>query len=333
MNNITKKIFITGASGFIGSNLTSKLAKNGNIIHALVRKNSLIATLKHKNIKLFYGDILNLKSLDKSMKGCSEVYHLAAYAKNWARDKNLFHKVNVEGTENVLIAAKKHSIQKVVYTSTSLVLGPSNKVETTELQLINKNPFTDYDQSKIIAEKVIHNFKLLGMNIVTVYPTRVFGPGPLNESNAVTLMLQKYLAGKWRLTLSDGNAIGNYVYVNDLVDGLIATMRYGKKGSKYILGGINISYNDFFKTVSDSVGKRRIMFKIPAKIALLYSRFEKELANRFNHYPLITPGWVKIFLEDWAFSSSKAVLELYFKITPLKSALNETIDWILQNRG
>ena len=325
------KIFITGATGFIGSNLARKLANEGVLVHALVRKNSAISTIRHKNIKLFYGNLLDIKSLDTAINGCSQVYHLAAYAKNYARDKNLFNKINVEGTENVLVMAKKHSVMKIIYTSTSLVLGPSNKVETNESHSINSNPYNDYDRSKILAEEVIHNFILLGMNIVTVYPTRVFGPGPLNESNAVTKMIVDYLRGKWRLKLSDGNAIGNYVYVNDLVDGLIAAMKYGNKGSKYVLGGANISYNKFFGTVSEITGKRRFMLEVPAKIALLYSKIEEELANRFNKYPLITPGWIKVFLDDWAFSSSKAVLEINYKITPLKSALNSTIDWSNHN--
>ncbi len=325
------KIFITGATGFIGSNLARKLANEGVLVHALVRKNSAISTIRHRNIKLFYGNLLDIKSLDTAINGCSQVYHLAAYAKNYARDNNLFNKINVEGTENVLVMAKKHSVTKIIYTSTSLVFGPSNKIETNESHLNNNNPYNDYDRSKMLAEEVIHNFILLGMKIITVYPTRVFGPGPLNESNAVTKMIVDYLRGKWRLKLSDGNAIGNYVYVNDLVDGLIAAMKYGNKGSKYVLGGANISYNKFFETVSEITGKQRFMLGVPAKIALMYSKIEEELANRFNRYPLITPGWIKVFLDDWAFSSSKAVLEINYKITPLKSALNSTIDWINHN--
>ena len=170
------------------------------------------------------------------------------------------------------------------------------------------------------------------MDIVTVYPTRVFGPGMLNESNAVTQMILKYLDGKWRLTLSDGNAVGNYVLVDDVVEGHINAMKYGKKGSKYIIGGNNITYKDFFKEIDKIIGKSRIMLNIPAFIALLHSKIEEQLANRFNRYPMITPGWVKMFLDDWAFSSKKAINEINYNITPLQIALEQTIEWIEQRK-
>jgi farnesol dehydrogenase len=327
-----EKIFISGATGFIGSNLACKLANQGFIIHALIRNSSDISSIKHRNINLYQGDLLDLESIEAAIKGCSQVYHLAAYAKNWAPDKMLFHKINVDGTKNILRAAKNNSVQKIVYTSTSLVFGPSKCNEIDESGMSNANPYTGYDQSKIIAEDIIHKFISEGMNIVTVYPTRVFGPGVLNESNAVTNMILKYMDGSWRLTLSDGKALGNYVFVDDVVEGHIDAMNYGKMNSKYIIGGINRSYNDFFKEINNIIGRLRIMLNIPASVALLHSKIEEELANRFNRYPMITPGWVKLFLDDWAFTSDKAINEINYNITPLKTALERTIDWIEKNK-
>jgi len=185
-----KKIFITGATGFIGSNLAGKLANQGYTVHALMRASSNISSIKHENIKLFQGDLLDANAIETAIKGCSQVYHLAAYAKNWAPDKMQFHKINVEGTENILRAAKNNSVQKIVCTSTSLVFGPSNGKEVDESGM-NNEPYTDYERSKITEEEIIHQFVNEGMNISTVYPTRVFGPGLLNESNSVTQMILK----------------------------------------------------------------------------------------------------------------------------------------------
>ena len=187
-----KKIFITGATGFIGSKLACKLANQGFIVHALVRKSSSISSIKHNNIKLYQGDLLDSNTIEVAIKGCSQVYHLAAYAKNWAPDKMLFHKINVEGTKNILRAAKNNSVQKIVCTSTSLIFGSSNGNEIDESGLSNANPYTEYEQSKITEEEIIHQFINEGLDIVTVYPTRVFGPGLLNESNAVTQMILKF---------------------------------------------------------------------------------------------------------------------------------------------
>jgi farnesol dehydrogenase len=145
-------------------------------------------------------------------------------------------------------------------------------------------------------------------------------------------MILKYMDGSWRLTLSDGKALGNYVFVDDVVEGHIDAMNYGKMNSKYIIGGINRSYNDFFKEINNIIGRLRIMLNIPASVALLHSKIEEELANRFNRYPMLTPGWVKLFLDDWAFTSDKAINEINYNITPLKTALERTIDWIEKNK-
>jgi len=328
-----KKILITGATGFIGSKLAYKLANRCFIVHALIRASSNTSSIKHNNIILYEGDLLDSNTIEAAIKGCSQVYHLAAYAKNWAPDKMLFHKINVEGTENILRAAKNNSVQKIVCTSTSLVFGPSNGNVTDESRMNGINPYTEYDRSKIAEENIIHQFLNHRMDIVTVYPTRVYGPGLLNESNAVTQMILKYLNGSWRLKLSDGNAIGNYAFVDDVVDGHINAMSNGKNGSKYIVGGINISYNNFFKEIDNIIDKHRVMIKIPAKVALLHSKIEELLANRFNRYPTITPGWVKMFLDDWAFSSNKAINEINYSITPLQIALEKTIKWIEESKN
>ncbi len=327
-----KKVFITGATGFIGSNLACKLANQGNEVHAIIRSTLNVNPIGHKNIKLFKGNLLDLKTINTAIKGCSQVYHLAAYAKNWAPDRMLFYKTNVEGTNNILKAACEHSIQKIVCTSTSLVFGPSNGRDVDESGKHNTKPYTEYDKSKIIEEEIIQQYVAKGSDVVTVYPTRVFGPGLLNESNSVTLMILQYLKGSWRFKLSNGNAIGNYSFVDDVVNGHINAMQQGKKGAKYIIGGENISYNNFFNEIDKFLGTRRMMINIPANIAHLYSKIEEGLANRFNKYPVITPGWVKMFLDNWAFSSDKAISEINYNITPFQIALEKTIDWIRERR-
>jgi nucleoside-diphosphate-sugar epimerase len=164
--------------------------------------------------------------------------------------------------------------------------------------------------------------------VVVVNPTRVFGPGLLTEGNSVTLMIKQYLEGSWRLILGTGNAIGNYAYIDDIINGHLLAMEYGINGQRYILGGENLSFNDFFKVLEKQSKHIHKLFKVPSKIALLFSRFEELKANWFNIHPLITPEWVQLFLKDGAYSSARAQLELGYKITPFKEALAETIDWI-----
>ncbi|RCK77335.1 MAG: Dihydroflavonol-4-reductase [Ignavibacteriae bacterium] len=326
--------FITGATGLIGNKLAKNLADRGEIVHALCRKSADIRTLSHQNIRIFYGDITDIESVFKAIKECDSAYHLAAYARGYAKDKDLYYKINVSGTENVCTAALKNNVKKIVFTSTVVTFGPTGKQPQDETTSRNNNIFyTTYEHSKYLGEKIVDNFIQKGLNAIIVNPTRVFGPGLLNESNSVTIMIDMYLKGKMRTILGDGNAIGNYGFVDDVVEGHILAMEKGRIGEKYILGGENVTYNQFFDILSEVANKRFYQFKIPYIVALSFAGIEKIRAKLFNSYPLITPEWVRTFKLDWSYSCKKAEKELGYKITPLKTALKITIDWLNNKCG
>ena len=319
-------ILVTGATGFIGSRLAQALAERGEHVHLLVRSAS--AVRGHRCVRTFTGDIRDALSVKNAMTGCDRVFHLAAYAKNWAKDPCTFEAVNVGGLRNLLDAAQQLSVRKIVFTSSSVTIGPSNGVPASEDIPREAPPFTEYERSKIGAERLVREYVAEGANIVTVNPTRVFGPGLLNEANSVTRMIQQYLNGTWRVVPGDGSGQGNYAFVNDVVNGHLRAMDHGKSGERYLLGGENASYNDFFSLLARVSGKRYRMLHIPSAIAMGVSRLEEFRAEHFNHYPLITPGWVKTFIADWAFSTEKAERELGYTVTPLHAALRRTVAWL-----
>jgi len=322
------KIMVTGATGFIGNTLIQKLCNDNNIIHVLCRNTSDISRLKHPCIKIFKGDILDKSSLEETMHGCETVYHLAAYARNWAKDPGIYFKYNVHSLKNIFDCAIKLKIKRVLVTSSCVVFGPSNGSSVNENSLRSIPPFTEYESSKIEAEKLFEEYLAAGLDIVNVYPTRVFGPGKLTENNGVTMMIDLYLRGKMRFVLGNGDASGNYSFVNDIADGMVNTMKYGKTGERYILGGENLSFNKLFSLVAEKSGKKYRMFNVSESLVLLFSNLEEYRAKIFNHYPLITPGWVKTFCFDWNFSSNKAVNEINYKITPFEKALETTLSWL-----
>jgi len=324
-------ILITGATGFIGSQLTEKLVKNGKTVRALCRKGADIAHLEKMGVEIIYGDICNAHDVNEAIQGSEQIFHLAALAKTWSKDPNQFYNVNVTGTKNILESASLHNINKVVVTSTSLVFGPSNGKAVNEDAEISGKLYTDYVRTKAISENYINHFCKKSTEVVVVNPTRVFGPGFLTEGNSVTLMIKQYLEGSWRLILGSGKAIGNYAYIDDVVNGHLLAMEHGKNGQRYILGGEDLSFLNFFKLLEKHSKCSYKLFKIPSQAALLFSRFEETKANWFNVHPLITPEWVQLFLKDGAYSSDKAKLELGYKITPFAEAITKTIDWIEKN--
>jgi farnesol dehydrogenase len=321
-------ILLTGATGFIGTHLVRFLVARGEAVRVLCRPTADLTSLTDRKVEIFWGDILNVASVERAISGCDRVFHLAGYARNWDKDPHTFVTVNVRGLKNVLEAALKVAVKKVVFTSSSVTFGPSNPMVVTESVTRTAEFFTEYEHSKFLAEESVRHYLQAGLNVVIVNPTRVFGPGLLNEGNSVTMMIQLYLQGKWRLVLGDGRGMGNYAFVHDVVKGHVAAMERGAMGEKYLLGGENVSYNEFFEMLAELSKRKYRLFHVPPSLALAVSQLEKFRAEWFGHYPLITPGWVRTFLADWAFSCAKAERDLGYKITLLREALDSTVKWL-----
>jgi nucleoside-diphosphate-sugar epimerase len=274
-------VFVTGSTGFIGTKLVNELVKRGNTVHALTRGTSNKDGLSHERIKLVTGDIQDRTSLQKGMEGCNQVYHLAAYAKNWSRDTSVFFKQNVEGMRNVFEVAKAAGVGRVVFTSTFVAFGPTpaGVVGNEDMPRITQRYYTDYEETKSIAEKEALQYAASGFPVVIVNPTRVYGPGKLTEGNSVSLMIDMYDRGKVPVLLNGGNDVGNYVLVDDLVRGHILAMEKGRIGERYILGGENASLKQIFEMVAEVSGRKHFQMNLPPRIAYLYSGFEKKKAE------------------------------------------------------
>ena len=321
-------IFLTGATGFIGRRLVEELIKQEEEVHILCRPTSDISGLDDSHITTFSGDVTNIESVSNAMQGCDRVYHLAALAKNWAPNPDIFDRINVTGTNNILSIAEKLSVEKVVITSTSMTLKSSDEDPVNESDGRAEHILTDYARSKARSEDSAMKFCERGLKVVFVNPTRVFGPGLMTEGNSATLMIQLYMQGKWRYVLGDGNAVGNYGFVDDIVAGHIQAMQHGRSGELYTLGGENLSFNKFFEILAELSEVKHHLFNIPLSLIQLVSNLEITRAKLFRGYPLITPEWVEVFSKNWAFSCAKAEKELEYKITPFREALSHTINWI-----
>jgi farnesol dehydrogenase len=323
-------IFVTGATGFIGTALVNQLVERGHTVRALSRATSNIDGLSHQRITLVRGDIMDRESLKGGMEGCTQVYHLAAYAKNWAKDPSIFFRQNVDGMSNVFEAAREAGVQRIVFTSTIVVFGPTpgEVVGDESMPRITQRFYTEYEQSKAVAEREALKLASSGYPIVIVNPTRVYGPGKLTEGNSVSLMIDMYQRGKLPILLNQGRDVGNYVLVDDLVRGQMLAMDKGRIGERYILGGENVSLKGLFAIVDELTGKHHRQISLPPRVALLYSAVEQKKARWFGLYPQITPGWVETFLQNWAYSSAKAERELGYQITPLREGIKRTLEWI-----
>jgi len=307
-------IFITGGTGFIGSKIAELLVKRGHSVKILARK----PHANKENIEYVSGDVLDLESVRNGMRNCRCVFHLAAYAKNWSPNPKTFDEVNIGGTENVFTAASELNVEKIVWTSTIVTLGPTSKgvIGNEEMPRSTEKFFTDYERSKTEMERKAALWIKNGLPLVIVNPTRVFGPGLLSESNSVTKLIDDFRKGRFRFLLNWGRNIGNYAFVDDVAEGHVLALEKGRSGERYILGGNNASLNELFDAVSKNDGKKYFQCKIYCLIPLGAAYFLEWRAKLLDIYPPITPGWIRTFLADWAFTSEKAEKELGFRVRP-----------------
>lgn len=323
------KIFVTGATGFIGSRLALRLAIDGHQVHALYRDENKVSIIKHPNILLFKGDILDYKSLIPAIEGCSQIYHTAAFAKVWDPDTSIIYRQNIEGSVNVIRAGVRAGVKKIVCTSTAGVLG--NSPPGSPVDEFTPRPlkyFNDYESSKAILEEVLKTFSENGVEIVMVNPTRVYGPGVLGDSNGTTRMMKSYIHGKWHVIPGDGNNIGNYVFVEDVVTGHILAMENGKSGERYVVGGENISYNTLFRVLVELTGKKYFIVRVPLSLLIAVSKVMLFIARTTGWPPFIVPGVVRKLQRNTEVSSSKAEKELGYKHIDFKTGAGITIDWL-----
>ena len=319
---------VTGASGFIGSKLALALAEKGHTVHALLRSPGLSPELNHPNIRIFKGDILDATSIEESIKDCHSVFHLAAFAKPFSKDPGLPYRINVEGTRNILASATGHEIKKVVFVSSAATVQPSGGNPSSEGTERVTPYFNAYESTKAMAEELSLEYARQGLHVTIVKPTRVYGPGKLTVSNSTTRMIGDYSRGKWRIIPGNGKSIGNYVYVDDVVRGIVAAEDKGRAGESYILGGTNLSFNELFRTLARVTGRNRIMIRIPYFIMWTMVGTMQLVSRVSGNPPLITLQWVKKYLSDWEVTSEKAIKALGYVITPFEEGAAKTLQWI-----
>lgn len=322
------KILVTGANGYLGNCLAKRLSSQEDEINLLVRDLNSKNLPVGKKIKLFKGDITDAASIEASIKGCTQVYHCAAFARYNSKDRNLIYETNVDGTKNILQAASAFNIEKLVFTSSAGVFGPSLNIPLTENDPRIESFESDYDFSKHMAENLVREFVSNGINAVIVNPTRIYGPGPETHSNAVTRLIKHILFKKILLLPKIEAYRTNYCFIDDVVNGHLFAMLKGRAGESYILGGENISYKELLSSITAYASSKNYTLKLPVKF-LKRLAYISELLNIGTE---LTPAMITRFAKNRMVSSEKAINNLGYCITPFNEGIKSTIDYVKNNR-
>lgn len=213
------KLFITGATGYIGNRLLLAAIHKGYTVHALVRSTNPLQLFQHPRIHYFKGDVTSYPSVAGAMEGCDVVMHAAGITQLWHKNRSVFYGVNVGGTKNVLEAACFHHIKRLVFTSSCAVLGPSSTYPVSE-EDPRTTPFeNDYEISKHCAEELLREYSRRGLFAVIVAPPRVYGPGLWTNGNPICKLIRNVVKRRLAFVPDAKNVVGNYAFIDDVIEG------------------------------------------------------------------------------------------------------------------
>ena len=318
-------ILLTGATGYLGSQIAREIITRKMPLRVLVRDPARLPfEADTASCEVAVGDITDLSALRTALKGVDCLIHTAALVKMWVRNPREFWRINVAGFQNLLQTAVNSGVQRIIYTSSFIALGPSDYASGDE-SLIHRGPYSnEYEQTK--AEALAWLRTQGGKYpVVTLLPGVIYGPGPKTEGNLVGIMVDQYLAGKLPGLLGDGNQRWSFAYNADVVAAHLAAVEKGKPGEQYILAGDNRSLNDFFRTLATISGVRRPVRHLPFWAGKIAGSIEVARASLYGHTPRLTPGVVEVFKHDWVYSSAKAQRDLGYHVTRFEEGLEKTL--------
>lgn len=308
------KFFITGATGFLGSNLVKMLVKQGANVTILIRTKSKHPFLNHLDVIKVEGDITDYESVLNGMKGCSHVYHTAGLLSYRKIDLDKLMEVNVKGTENVCKAALESDIKKLVHVSSTSAVGiPKNKDKpANETYPFHKkwrrNP---YMMTKRLSEQVALEYADKGLNVVVVNPSTFYGPGDIKIHSGE--VFKNINSGNLRIVPPGGTGV---IAIEDCIHGLISAMDKGIKGQRYILNGENLTLIKLFNTIANLLEKPPITKKFPKWIyfPLYFTSFLlEEVFRMFGKNPIIDCGTIDMAWRYRYFDSKKSENKLGWK--------------------
>jgi dihydroflavonol-4-reductase len=321
-----KPTLVTGATGFIGWHVAKKLLARGANVRALVRPTSMVRELEVESLT---GDLRDPDSLARAVAGCGVVYHVAADYRLWVKNPGELFRSNVDGTRNLLNAARKAGVERVVYTSTVGCIGiPPDQPGDEDMPVDIKQMAGAYKQSKFQAEQVALEFAESGFPVVIVNPTAPVGDHDFKPTPTGKIVVD-FLKGSLPAFVDTGL---NLVDARDTAAGHLLACERGRIGERYILGCENLTLEQILGRLSRLSGRPAPGWRIPYPVAYMAGLVSTAWADLTGHEPRAPIDAVKMARKKMFVSSDKAKRELGFNPGPVDGALKRAVDWF-QNNG
>ncbi len=322
-------IVVTGATGHIGNVLIRELLAAGEKVRALVPPFENDLPIRGLNVDMVAGDVCDRASLNSAFRGADVVYHLAGIIAITPGKDRLLHRVNVEGTRNVVDACLESGVGRLVYTSSiHAIQEPPEGIFINETFPVDpEHVLGPYARSKARATLEVKKAVERGLDAVIVHPTGVIGPFDFKISEMGQLVLD-FIRGKLKAYL-DGAY--DFADVRDVARGLTLAGRKGRKGESYILSGERVSIKRIMEMLEETSGIRAPSFKVPAWLAHTAGKLAPIYYRIVRSKPLFTDYSVDVLRSNSWVTSEKARVELGYVARSVQESICDSVAWFRQN--
>jgi dihydroflavonol-4-reductase len=324
------RVLVTGATGFVGSAVTRALEQSGAQVRVLTRAASDRRNLQGLAAQIAVGDLTDRASLDRALRDCTALYHVAADYRLGAREPAQLYRNNVDGTRNILDAARDAGVERMVYTSSVATIGlpPDGSPGEEETPVALTDMIGHYKRSKYLAEELVRDAARSGFPVVIVNPSTPIGPGDVKPTPTGQIVLDA-ACGRTPAYVDTGL---NVVHVDDVAAGHLLAFQRGRAGERYILGGEDMTLREILVMIAELVGRKPPRIRLPHAALIPIAFFAEAFAKVCGGTTRITIESVRMSRKRMFFSSAKATRELGYNSRPALAAFEDALAWF-RERG
>lgn len=322
------KVLVTGANGMLATHTIRELVSQGFQVRGLLRDQEKFQLKNNPSVELMEGDIRDREAVETAVQGCYYLIHIAALTSPALLHYKQYHEVNVTGTLNLLRAASQAGVRRTIYVGSANAIGHGNRAEPGKEDHAVKEPFSSshYAKSKLEGQLLALSFRER-MEVVVLNPTFMIGgyDGNLGSGRIIQMALKKriifYPAGG-----------KNFVNTEDVAKGIFQALTTGKSGEIYLMGGENLSYEEFFRKLKAKVPGRKLLVRIPAPLLLVLGYFS-EIPRMLGISTDLSLVNMRILNARNYYDNSKARKELGITFHPIDKGMEQAIQWFSRQQN